>query len=130
MSKPYSPDEIVAAMAEQLGLPSNAAERHNTELEAAYGFAVGQIIRLADAMDTAGFRQVADMLDGALRGMMEKKASAYEDFRKELDAVQPGDCQAVQGVYKRFGQLLEAENSFMKAEQDCKMKCPSFKRPY
>ena len=130
MSRPYSPDEIASAMAEQLGLPGKTAENRNTEFEAALGFAVGHIIKLADAMDATGFTQVADMLDGALRGMMEKKASAYQDFRKELDAVKPGDCQAVQGVYKRFGQFLEAEDAFLKAEQDCKAKCPSFKRPY
>jgi hypothetical protein len=127
VNKPYSPDEIATAMAEQLGLPGKAVENRNARLEAAHGFAVEHIIKLADAMDAAGFTQVADMLDGALRSMMTKKASAYADFQEALKAAQPGDCQAVHGIYKRFAAQLEGEDSFMRARQDCLAKCPSFK---
>lgn len=123
----YSPDEIAATMAAQLGLPGKVAENRNARLEAAHDFAVEHIIKLADAMDAAGFTQVADLLDGALRGMITKKASAYADFQEALKAVQPGDCRAVQGIYNRFAAQLEGENAFMRARQDCLAKCPSFK---
>jgi hypothetical protein len=114
-------------MAEQLGLLGKAVENRNARLEAAHGFAVEHIIKLADAMDAAGFTQVTKMLDNALRSMIVKRASAYVDFTEALKIVQPGDCQAVHGTYKKFVNFLEAEGTFIRARQDCLTKCPSFK---
>lgn len=123
-------------MAERLCLIGKITESRNTE-KTAFGFAVEHIIRLADAMDTAGFTQVADMLDGALRGMrktalFEKAASPYEDFRREVAKVPMGDCRAIQGIYKRHMVMLESdqgatEGAMMKARKDCLAKCPSFR---
>lgn len=56
-----------------------------------------------------------------------KTASAYSEFKEALSAVPAGDCRAVQGVYKRFMNQLEAEDAFMRARRDCEAKCPSFR---
>jgi hypothetical protein len=125
MGKPYIADEIVAAMAERLDIPGKVVA-DGAKVAAATSFAIDQIIRIADEMDKAGFRQVADMLDGALKGMV-KTASAYDDFKEALKSVQQGDCQAVQRIYNRFAALMEGEGSFLRARQDCLAKCPSFK---
>jgi hypothetical protein len=144
-------DELADAMAKGLGFPGTTGECHDARQAEAFRFALeqvnawmkqamdgvaGHMIKMADAMDEAGFPQVADMLDAALlqrsaypQGIagIIRKASAYEDFKRALDAVAPGDCAAVHGIYRKYSALLEAEDSFMRARQDCLAKCPSFK---
>jgi hypothetical protein len=131
MSASHVPDEMAAAMARHLGLSETPDGMPVDGLKAAAELVMGQMMRLADAMDAAGFMKVADMLDRAMREMRNtppfvKTASTYDDFAKELAAVPLGDCRAVQGVYNRFAALLEAEGSFMRARGDCRAKCPSF----
>jgi hypothetical protein len=131
MSASHVQDEMAAAMARHLGLPETPNGTPAENLMVAAELVMGQMMRLADAMDAAGFMKAADMLDRAMQEMWNtppfvKTASTYDDFAKELAAVPPGDCQAVQGVYNRFAALLEAEGSFMRARGDCRAKCPSF----
>ncbi len=127
MSKAHA-DEMAVEMADRLGIPVEAGEAFDARLAAAVGLVAGHLIKLADGMDAAGFPQVADALDRTLRDMrgIVRSASAYEEFKREIEAVPMGDCRAVAGVYRRFANMLEAEDAFMKARQDCKRKCPSF----
>lgn len=154
MSGPRVSDEITAAMAEKLGFPGSTGQAHDAMMAAALKFAVEQVnarmkqamesvidymTKLADTMDAAGFSQVADKLDESIQSGREsmasslmpllKRASAYEDFADALKGVTPGDCQAVNGVYKRFAAFMEAEGSMMRARTDCLAKCPAFKPP-
>jgi len=150
MSQSCVSDEITAAMAERLGFPSSTDKVQEDRLALAFEFAakqantkIGQalsqvgeyLVKLSDNMDSAGFTAVADMLDSAIRQLgnlpalftIVKSASAYDDFTEALKGIEPGDCQAVNGVYKRFAPFLEAEDSFMRARLDCLAKCPTFK---
>lgn len=154
MSGPRVSDEITAAMAERLGFPGSTGQAREAMVEEALKFAVEQVnarmkqamesvidymTKLADSMDAAGFTQVADKLDESIRSGREsmasnlmpllKRASAYEDFAEAFKGVAPGDCQAVNGVYKRFAPFMEAEGSMIRARNDCLVKCPAFKPP-